>query len=53
MHAWGILAMTTLILLSSGATGTWAHWGPKQRNQTQLVRALVATISLGLLFVCL
>ena len=51
MGAWGIPAMNTLILLSSGATITWAHWGLKQDNQTQLVRGLFATIALGLLFV--
>jgi cytochrome c oxidase subunit 3 len=27
MHAWGIPAINTLLLLSSGATVTWAHWG--------------------------
>jgi cytochrome c oxidase subunit 3 len=53
MHAWGIPAINTLILLTSGATVTWAHWGLKLNNQKQLVRGLAATVALGLLFVCL
>ncbi|WP_029133022.1 cytochrome c oxidase subunit 3 [Sedimenticola selenatireducens] len=51
MGAWGIPAINTLLLLSSGATITWAHWGLKQDNQKTLVRGLMATIGLGLLFV--
>lgn len=51
MGAWGIPALNTLLLLSSGATLTWAHWGLKQGNQKTLVQGLMATIGLGLLFV--
>jgi len=51
MGAWGIPAINTLILLSSGATVTWAHWGLKVDNQKQLVMGLAATIALGFLFV--
>lgn len=53
MGPWGIPAINTLLLLSSGATLTWAHWGLKMDNQKQLVWGLAATIGLGLLFVCL
>ncbi|MES9945955.1 MAG: cytochrome c oxidase subunit 3 [Candidatus Thiodiazotropha sp.] len=53
MGAWGIPAMNTLILLTSGVTITWAHWGLKLDNQKQLVWGLIATIALGLLFVVL
>jgi len=53
MGPWGIPAINTLILLSSGATITWAHWGLKIDNQKQLIRGLTATIILGLLFVIL
>ncbi|MEJ2619212.1 MAG: cytochrome c oxidase subunit 3 [Candidatus Thiodiazotropha sp.] len=53
MSAWGIPAINTLILLSSGATITWAHWGLKLDNQKQLVNGLIATITLGVLFVIL
>ena len=51
MGAWGIPAINTLLLLSSGATITWAHWGLKKDNNKQLVWGLIATITLGLLFV--
>jgi len=51
MGPWGIPAINTLLLLSSGATITWAHWGLKIDNQKQLIRGLTATIALGLLFV--
>jgi len=51
MGAWGIPAINTLLLLSSGATITWAHWGLKKDDNRTLVRGLIATITLGLLFV--
>ncbi len=51
MGPWGIPAINTLLLLSSGATITWAHWGLKVDNNKQLVWGLIATITLGLLFV--
>ncbi|MCG7870895.1 MAG: cytochrome c oxidase subunit 3 [Candidatus Thiodiazotropha lotti] len=53
MGAWGIPAINTLILLTSGATITWAHWGLKLDNQKQLVNGLIATIALGVFFVIL
>jgi len=53
MGAWGIPAINTLILLTSGATVTWAHWGLKEDNQKKLVRGLAATVALGLIFVVL
>jgi cytochrome c oxidase subunit 3 len=53
MAAWGIPAINTLILLSSGATVTWAHWGLKKNNRTQLTVGLFLTIALGVLFLCL
>lgn len=53
MGAWGIPAINTFILLSSGATITWAHWGLKLDNQKQLVWGLAATVALGLIFVVL
>lgn len=53
MGAWGIPALNTLILLSSGATVTWAHWGLYANNRRQLIIGLIATVALGFLFVCL
>jgi len=53
MHAWGIPALNTLILLSSGVTVTWAHWGLKKSDRTQLILGLMATVALGFLFLCL
>jgi cytochrome c oxidase subunit 3 len=50
MEAWGIPALNTLILLSSGATVTWAHWGLKKNNRKQLIWGLVMTVALGILF---
>jgi cytochrome c oxidase subunit 3 len=50
MHAWGIPAINTLILLSSGVTVTWAHWGLKKNNRGQLILGLLATVLLGFLF---
>ncbi len=53
MGAWGIPALNTAILLTSGATITWAHWGLKMERRGHLVWGLVATVALGLLFVAL
>lgn len=51
MDTWGIPAINTLILLSSGATVTWAHWGLKKDRRWQLNLGLVMTVALGLFFV--
>lgn len=53
MPAWGIPAINTLILLTSGATVTWAHWGLKNNNRTQLKTGLILTILLGAIFITL
>jgi cytochrome c oxidase subunit 3 len=50
MGAWGIPAINTLILLSSGVTVTWAHWGLKKESRSQLIMGLFATVALGFLF---
>ena len=50
MGAWGIPAINTMILLSSGVTVTWAHWGLKKEDRTQLILGLMATVALGFLF---
>jgi cytochrome c oxidase subunit 3 len=51
MGAWGIPAINTLILLTSGVTITWAHWGLKKEDRTQLILGLMATVALGFLFI--
>jgi cytochrome c oxidase subunit 3 len=50
MEAWGIPALNTLILLTSGVTVTWAHWGLKKGKRSQLILGLLATVALGFLF---
>jgi len=53
MGAWGIPAINTLLLLSSGATLTWAHWGLIKNNRSQLIWGLVLTIALAITFITL
>jgi cytochrome c oxidase subunit III len=48
--AWGIPALNTLILLTSGVTVTIAHWGLKENNRAKLIWGLAATVALGLIF---
>lgn len=50
MGAWGLPAINTLLLLTSGATITWAHWGLFKNNRKQLVIGLALTIALGVAF---
>ncbi len=50
MAAWGIPALNTLLLLSSGVTVTWAHWGMLRNDRQQLIWGLVMTIALGATF---
>ena len=51
MGAWGIPALNTLILLSSGVTVTFAHWALKKQNRAKLILWLFCTVALGALFV--
>ena len=51
--AWGVPFVNTLILLTSGATVTWAHWGLKKGSRAQLVFGLILTVALGASFVAL
>ncbi len=53
MAAWGIPAINTLLLLSSGATLTWAHWGLLKNKRAQLTIGLILTILLGVTFIYL
>ncbi|SCK13913.1 cytochrome c oxidase subunit 3 [Vogesella sp. LIG4] len=53
MEAWGLPAVNTLILLSSGATLTWAHWGLLAGKRRQLATGLGITVLLGASFLSL
>jgi cytochrome c oxidase subunit 3 len=53
MEAWGIPAINTALLLSSGATITWAHWGLLKERRWQLIAGLTATVLLGVTFLVL
>ena len=53
IDAWHVPAINTLILLSSGVTVTWAHWGLKKNNRKQLIVGLLVTVLLGATFVFL
>ncbi|HVY07071.1 MAG TPA: cytochrome c oxidase subunit 3 [Burkholderiales bacterium] len=53
MKPWGIPAINTLILLTSGVTVTWAHWALKKNNRPQLILGLAVTVALGVLFLSL
>ncbi|MFY9327802.1 MAG: cytochrome c oxidase subunit 3 [Georgfuchsia sp.] len=49
----GIPAINTLILLSSGVTVTWAHWGMQKGCRWQIALGLMLTILLGATFLVL
>lgn len=50
MEAWGLAAINTLILLTSGVTITWAHWALKLNKRRQLLIGMACTIALGVAF---
>ncbi|MFN0300878.1 MAG: cytochrome c oxidase subunit 3 [Burkholderiales bacterium] len=50
MGAWGIPAINTMILLTSGVTVTWAHHALRANHRGQLILGLFATIALGVVF---
>jgi cytochrome c oxidase subunit 3 len=50
MAAWGIPAINTLLLLSSGVTVTIAHWALKENKRGMLSLFLFFTVALGVLF---
>ena len=53
MGAWGLPAINTLILLTSGGTVTWAHHALKAGHRGQLIAGLILTVGLGFLFIAL
>ncbi|MBK6854933.1 MAG: cytochrome c oxidase subunit 3 [Burkholderiales bacterium] len=50
MGAWGIPAINTLLLLTSGVTLTWAHHGLLKGKRAHLNIGLALTIALGAVF---
>jgi len=50
MGAWGIPAINTTLLLTSGVTITLAHWALKKNDRGALKLWLFATIALGVTF---
>ena len=53
MDAWGIPAINTLLLLSSGVTVTIAHWALKKGDRANLIFGLALTVLLGIIFLAL
>src|SRR3954463_7375492 len=53
MSAWGIPAINTLLLLTSGVTVTIAHWALKENRRGMLIGWLAATVLLGVVFLTL
>lgn len=51
--AWELPFLNTLILLTSGATVTWAHHALRADNHKHLVWGLALTVGLGVLFLCI
>ncbi|MEE9421665.1 MAG: cytochrome c oxidase subunit 3 [Gammaproteobacteria bacterium] len=50
MGPWGLPAINTLLLLTSGVTVTLAHWALKKQQRGPLVFWLFATVALGTAF---
>jgi len=50
MAAWGLPAVNTILLLSSGVTVTFAHWNLIANNRGKLLLWLAATVGLGVAF---
>ena len=53
MGAWGIPAINTALLLTSGVTLTFAHFALLKNDRSKLILWMIATIALGALFLSL
>lgn len=52
-NPWDLPFINTLILLLSGTTVTWAHYGILHNDRKTVIRGLMITVVLGLLFTTL
>jgi cytochrome c oxidase subunit 3 len=52
MGAWGLPAINTALLLTSGVTITFAHWALIRNDRAKLIVWLGLTILLGVIFLC-
>jgi cytochrome c oxidase subunit 3 len=52
MGAWGLPAVNTALLLSSGVTVTFAHWALIRNDRPKLLIWLALTVLLGVTFLC-
>ncbi|WP_166140984.1 cytochrome c oxidase subunit 3 [Methylosinus sp. RM1] len=52
LNPWHLPLLNTVILLTSGATLTYAHHGLLHNDRDKLKKGLIATIALGLIFTC-
>jgi cytochrome c oxidase subunit III len=50
MGAWGLPAINTALLLTSGVTVTFAHWALLRNDRPKLLAWLAATVLLGVVF---
>jgi cytochrome c oxidase subunit 3 len=50
MHAWGLPAINTALLLTSGVTVTFAHWALLRNDRPKLLIWLALTVALGVTF---
>lgn len=50
MDTWGIPLLNTIILLTSGATVTWAHYGLVAGYRKQVILGLITTVVLATIF---
>jgi heme/copper-type cytochrome/quinol oxidase subunit 3 len=50
MNPWSIPLLNTIILLTSGATVTWAHYAMINGSRRQVILALITTVILAIIF---
>jgi len=53
LNPWNVPLLNTILLLSSGATVTWAHFAIISNNRKESILALILTIILAVLFTTL